>query len=202
MRFSMLIANRSHIAYRLCHQQGYSDMRVWATALARWETAYQPTRLSAQPAIQAGDELIEGLFAKITPEYLGFVQRRIPFRSLRNKVLLENIWIVSENEEPVGYVVANKNNAITQISIQLMRSGIDASEAVSAVVSEARTPYVQVSTSRPSDVDRLKRAGYWIIHPNWISFMMKPLTPEATLEEARRIFGIGSDRFLISELDI
>jgi hypothetical protein len=31
--------------------------------------------------------------------------------------------------------------------------------------------------------------------------MVKPLVPEVTAEDARRAFGIGTDRFLISWLD-
>lgn len=31
--------------------------------------------------------------------------------------------------------------------------------------------------------------------------MMKPLVSDVTVEDARRLFGIGSDRFLISWLD-
>jgi hypothetical protein len=31
--------------------------------------------------------------------------------------------------------------------------------------------------------------------------MVKPLVPEVTIEDTRRLFGMGSDRFLISWLD-
>jgi hypothetical protein len=31
--------------------------------------------------------------------------------------------------------------------------------------------------------------------------MVKPLIPEVTVEDARRLFGIGTDQFLISWLD-
>jgi hypothetical protein len=32
--------------------------------------------------------------------------------------------------------------------------------------------------------------------------MLKPLLPELTADDARRLFGIGTDRFLISWLDV
>ena len=37
---------------------------------------------------------------------------------------------------------------------------------------------------------------------SWGAFMIKPLTSQVTVEDARRLFGIGTDRFLISWLDL
>jgi hypothetical protein len=65
-----------------------------------------------------------------------------------------------------------------------------------------KAPYVQVGMSRPSDIASLKRAGWQVTYPNWASFMVKPLVPELTADDARRLFGIGTDRFLISWLDV
>ena len=87
------------------------------------------------------------------------------------------------------------------INIQILRMDINAVEAIAAVVSETKTPYVQVTMSRPCDIDGLRRAGWQVAHPNWGAFMAKPLSPDVTIEDARRLFGIGTDRFLISWLD-
>ena len=48
LRFSTLGTNRYRVAYKLYQQHGYENMGVLATALARWETAHQPTRLRAR----------------------------------------------------------------------------------------------------------------------------------------------------------
>ena len=74
-------------------------------------------------------------------------------------------------------------------------------EAVAAVVSEVKAPYVQVTMSRPSDIVSFQRAGWQVAHPTWGAFMVKPLLPEVTIGDARQLFGIGTDRFLISWLD-
>jgi hypothetical protein len=78
---------------------------------------------------------------------------------------------------------------------------IDAAEAVAAIVAHLNAPYVQVTLSRPSDIASLQRAGWLVAHPNWDAFMVKPLVPKLTSDDARRLFGIGTDRFLISWLD-
>lgn len=201
LRFSTLGTDRYRRAHRLYRQHGYVDMQVWATALARWETAHQPTRLRAQPSGPDGFALIETIFENIAREYLGFAWRPTPFARLRDKVNLDDIWIVSENTVHVGYVFARKNNSVLKIDVQLLRKDIDAAEAVAAVVSMSKAPYVQVTVSRPSDIASLKQAGYLVAHPNWGAFMVKPLVPKITVEDARRLFGIGTDRFLISWLD-
>lgn len=202
LRLSTLGTSRSGIAYRLYQKHGYVDMNVWATALARWEMAHQPTRLRSQPVGEGGYDFVERIFEDIAGDYLGFAWRHLPFARLRDKVNLENIWVVWANREPVGYVFASRENLMLKINIQILQKDIDASEAVAAVASNLQAPYVQVTMSRPSDIFNLQRAGWQVTYPNWASFMVKPLIPELTAEDARRLFGVGTDRFLISWLDV
>jgi GNAT superfamily N-acetyltransferase len=202
LRFSTLGTDRSRTAYKLYQKHGYVDMNVWATALARWETAHQPTRLRAQVPGPEGYDFIEGLFAEIASDYLGFAWRHIPFARLRDKISLEDIWVLWENKEPVGYVFAHREDLMLKITVQILQPHIDAAEAIAAVVSRLKAAYVQITLSRPSDIASLRSAGYQLAHPNWGAFMLKPLVPELTVEDARRLFAIGTDRFLISSLDV
>jgi GNAT superfamily N-acetyltransferase len=205
LRFSTLGTSRSGIAYRLYQKHGYMDMNVWATALARWEVAHQPTRLRAeraQPAGQEGYDFVEKIFEDVAGNYLGFSWRYKPFIRLRDRMSLDDIWIVRETDTPVGYIYARKEGPLLEIHIHLLRPDIDAAEAIAAVVSILQAPYVQVGMSRPSDIASFQRAGWQVTYPNWASFMVKPLVPELTADDARRLFGIGTDRFLISWLDV
>lgn len=202
LRFSTLGTSRSGAAYRLYQKFGYVDMNVWATALARWEVAHQPTRLRAQPTDQGGFDFVERIFQDLAGAYLGFAWRHTPFIRLRDKVDVEDIWVVWENRAPVGFVFANKNELLLKINLQILRADIDAAEAVAAVVSQLKASYVQVTLSRPADIASLRHAGWQVAHSNWEAFMVKPLFPELTTADARRLFGIGTDRFLISWLDV
>jgi len=201
LRFSTLGTDRYRVGYKLYRKHGYEDMNVWATALARWETAHQSTRLRAQPAGPAGYDFVEEVFEKIARDYLGFAWRHSPFIRLRDKVSLEDIWILWENDQSIGYALAHGNKTILNISNLLLRNGVDAAEAVAAVASGLKTSYVQVKVSRPIEMASLRRAGYQVAHPDWGAFMVKPLVPEVTVEDARRLLAIGTDRFLISWLD-
>ncbi len=121
---------------------------------------------------------------------------------LRDKVRLEDIWILWKNEQPVGYGLANSDKSFLYISDLLLERNIDAAQAVAAIAAEIKSPYVQVSINRPVDIASLQRTGYQIAHPNWAAFMVKPLVPEVTVDDARRLYGIGTDRFLVSWLDV
>jgi hypothetical protein len=87
-----------------------------------------------------------------------------------------------------------------RISLQILRPGI-AAEAIAAVASQRRAQYVQVTMSIPSDVERLQQNGWHLSYPTWDAFMVKPLVPGLTAEDARHLFRIGTDQFLISWLD-
>lgn len=160
LRFSTLGTSRSGVAYRLYQRHGYVDMHVWATALARWETAHQPTRLRVQPPGPEGFDFIEKLFENIAGSYLGFAWRHTPFVRLRDRVSLDEIWVVWENKAPVGYVFARVEGSLLKLSIQLLRYGVDVVEAIAAVVSRVKAPYLQVTLSRPSDIAGFQRAGW------------------------------------------
>jgi GNAT superfamily N-acetyltransferase len=202
LRFSTLGSNRYRVGYRLFQKHGYEDMNIWAMAFARWETAHKPTRLHAQFPDTKGYAVVEKIFNHIAGDYLGFAHRHTPFAPLRDKVNLKDIWVVWENTEPVGYLFASKKNRILNISLQLLRSDISVIEAVAAIVSQFKTSYVQVTISRPSDIASFQSAGWQVAHPTWDAFMVNPLVPEVTVEDAHRLFGIGTDRFLISWLDV
>ncbi|UCF26727.1 MAG: hypothetical protein JSW42_08670, partial [Chloroflexota bacterium] len=87
------------------------------------------------------------------------------------------------------------------ISNLVLQRNIDVAEATAAVAAELKSAYVQVKLSRPSEITSLRNAGYRVTHPTWDAFMVKPLVPEVTFEDAQERFGIGTDRFLISWLD-
>lgn len=202
LRFSTLGTNRYRVAYRLYQRHGYMDMQVLATALASWETAHQPTRLNAKPTGSEGYDFIESIYKDIAQNYLGFAWRHTPFATLRDKVSIEDLWVLWENNCPVGYALAHLDKNILNISSVLLCEGIDLAEAVAAVVTELKSAYVKVDVSQPVEITSLQCAGYQVAYPTWSAFMLKPLVPEVTFEDARQLFGIGTDRFLISWLDI
>lgn len=201
LRFSTLGTDRFRVAHGLYRKHGYVETGVWGTAMARWETAHQPTRLSAEPLGERGYDFVESVFTELSCGYLGFAWRYSPFARLR-RVALSDIWIIRDREDVLGYAFASLDQAVLSISNVVLRRGVDAAEAVAAVLAEIRAAYVQVKASRPVEIDSFRQAGYHVAHPTWDGFMVKPLVPDVTYEDARQLFGIGTDAFLISWLDV
>ena len=201
LRFSTLGTNRYRVGYKLYQRHGYEDIRVLATALARWETAHRPTRLRARPLGTEGYDLVEKIFQQAAGNYLGFAWRHTPFAPLRDKVNLGDVWILEKNNHSLGYALTHLSKSMLEISCLLTPDGIDTTEAVAAVVAHFQASYVKVKITRPVEVASLKRAGFQVAQPTWGAFMVKPLTPDVTVDDARKLFGIGTDRFLISWLD-
>lgn len=201
LRFSTLGTNRYHLAYKLYQKHGYEDMQILATAMARWETAHQPTRLKAQLPGPEGFDLIERIFQDVSSNYLGHAWRHTPFAPLRDKTNLEDMWVLWQNNSPVGYAHTYANKTMLNINNLLLYEGIDVTEAVAAVVAELKTLYVKVKVNRPVDILGLQCSGYKVAHPTPCAYMIKPLVTGMSIEEARTLFGIGTDRFLISWFD-
>jgi GNAT superfamily N-acetyltransferase len=201
LRFSTLGTDRFRTAHRLYRRHGYEETNILATALARWETAYQPTRLRAQPAAPEGYEFVEQVYYSLAEHYLGFSWRHSPFERLR-RVELSGIWILRESQRVVGYALTRIDRTMLHVTNFLLGPQVDAAEAIAALAAEVRSVYIQVKISRPVDIASLSRAGFHLAHPTWEGFMIKPLVPDAAFEDARRLFGIGTDRFLISWLDV
>jgi GNAT superfamily N-acetyltransferase len=201
LRFSTLNTDRYRLAHKLYRRLGYLDTNVWGTALSGWDTAHQPTRLRAEPAGPEGYEFAEQTFRELAADYLGFAWRHAPFARLR-QVSLQDIWILRENQRVVGYALTQGEPNVLAIRNLVLRPGIDPAEAVAAVVAEIRSTIVQVTVSRPVEASSLHQAGFHVARPSWSSFMIKPLVPGVSAEDAMRLFGIGTDRFMISWLDV
>jgi GNAT superfamily N-acetyltransferase len=202
LRFSTVGINRNQIAYQFYQQHGYEDTRILATAIGRWETGHKPTRLKAQQAGACGYDHIENLFKDISRNYLGFAWRHVPFTPLHDKFNLGDIWILSENDYPIGYALAHANKSILYICNLLLDDSFDVIEAVAAIVTEVKTQYVKVKISRPVEITGMQFSGFRVTHPTEHAYMIKPLIPEINHEYAKDLFGIGTDRFLISCLDV
>jgi GNAT superfamily N-acetyltransferase len=105
LRFSTLGTSRSGVGYNVYRRLGYEDTGVFATALARGETAHRPTPLYARPPGSEGYELVENIFQRGAINYLGFAWRYTPFAPLCDKVSLTDVCILEENRRPLGYAL-------------------------------------------------------------------------------------------------
>ena len=113
----------------------------------------------------------------------------------------DSLWLVWQGGKLVGYLVAQRHDEIVWVRDFLLRENTDVVSVMGTLIHKLNAAYIQVHTRRQANVDALHQAGYRIAQPNWSTFMMKPLVSGVTIDDARRLFAIGTDRFLISPLD-
>lgn len=201
LSFAVAFAKHQSSAYRLFVRMGYRELHWPGYAFARWGTAYQPTRLSAGLAGPGGYELVERLFSEIAGACLGFSRRPIPFPPLR-AADQRHIWVFRQAGEMVGYGLAQPDQSVLNVGQMVLKPGVNAAEAVSALAANLRVNFVQVEVNRPGEMDDLGRAGYRLVRPAGGVLMIRPLFPSQQVEDLGGLFAAGTDRFLFSLLDV
>ena len=106
-----------------------------------------------------------------------------------------------DDDTAVGCAIATVSESILNVSDLLVDDRINPASAVTAIARIANAEYIQARINHPAEQQGFQRAGYKIAQPAWGTFMVKPLTSDVTTEAARRLYGIGTERFLISWLD-
>ena len=204
LRFSTLGTSRYRGAYRLYRGQGYEDAASSVSALTRRSAARCDTRLQAERANPAQLSLADDIFRQAAAGKLGFARRHEPFIPAMieiGEVNANEVWLLLDGGKLIGYALARVVETVLRVSDLLLCEGIDAAEAIAAITHESSADYVRASVNRPSDIASLRRAGFQLALPDWSTFMIKPLTPDVTIEEARRLLGIGTNQFLMSWMD-
>jgi len=205
LRFSTLGTDRYRVAHKLYERLGYQDVFSSPSLIARRESLPETNVLRATPAGNENLSLADQLFEQIANGSLGFARRHrpfFPFLERRNYLRGEDLWIVWRGNEAVGYALAFLNTPVLRIANLLLFDGIDPLAAVAAVTHRTDAAYIQVTTDRLAHRDAFAQAGLLLATRTWGTFMVKPLVEELTVDDFRRLYGLGTDRFLISSMDI
>jgi len=205
LSFSTLGTGRHQVSHELYRKLGYEDVFSSPSAIARRETLPVETGLRAEQAGSDRLPLADHLFELIASSYLGFARRHkpfFPFLERRGYLSGQELWLIWRNKEPVGYAAAFLSHSVLRIASLLLYDLVDPVAAVAAVAQQVDAPYVRVKVDRPSDMKLFIKAGFQAAGASWGTFMVKPLAAGITVDEFRLLYGVGTDRFLISYMDI
>lgn len=205
LRFSTLGTGRYRLAHSLYLKHGYEDVFSSPSACIARRVLPRPVNLRAERAGPERLSLADHLFKQIAGEYLGFARRHLPFFSFldhRGYLSARDLWLIWRGHDLVGYVAAFNTKSVLTVANLLLYEEIDPVGAVSAVAHDLDFPYVQVRIDRPADIAYFAQAGFHVTHCDWGTFMVKPLALGATADDFRHRFGVGTDHFLISYMDV
>jgi GNAT superfamily N-acetyltransferase len=204
LRFSTLETSSHLGAHVLYLRQGYEDVATFTSALAERKTALRDTDLSAEHATKPQFHLAEDVFQEVAAGGLGFARRHDGFMTMlieTGEVDEDELWLISRQRKTVGYAVAKACEAVLVVSDLLLVDGEDAALAVSALARGSMTRYVRVIVGTIAHIASLRRADYRLATPSWSTFMIRPLLSDVTVGDANRLMGIGTERFVFSQLD-
>lgn len=205
LRFSTLGTSRHLAAYSLYQKKGYVDAHISGSTFARCDDVYRQRDLRAIQADASEWHLVDSLFNQISKQYLGFSRRHSPFIAMMvaaDDIGAKDIWIIQRGDQPVGYALAKQIDTVLSVYSILLKTGVEAAEAIAAIASQTNVTFVRVRVDHKRVATNLQKAGYPPVRDQWGVFMIKSLVPEVSSVAASRLLGIGSEKFLISQIDI
>ncbi|MBW7881384.1 MAG: GNAT family N-acetyltransferase [Caldilineaceae bacterium] len=205
LRFSTLGTSRHRVAHTLYKKHGYADVFAPVILLIQTPRLPSPGPLCVRRAENGQLNLADELFHQAAAGWLGFAWRHasfLPMLVATGELGAGSVWLVWQRNRAVGYILADAAPPLLTVHNILLVEETDAGAALAALAHELDTPYLQVRVDQPPMADSLRSALCPAEWASWSTFMVKPLTPEVTVEDARRLFGVDAQRFLCSAFDI
>ncbi|MCK6578267.1 MAG: GNAT family N-acetyltransferase [Anaerolineae bacterium] len=205
MRFSTLAADRQRMDHALYKKYGYEDVHAISSAIIASGALPHGTDLRAEQSGRERLSTADWLFEQISRNHLGFARRHLPFFSLLDQseaLSGQDLWLLWKNGQPVGYASAVASKSILKIADLLLFEGVDPVAAVAAIARELKVSYVCIRTDRSAHINAYLQAGFRLVVQDWGAFMVRPLVDGVCADDFRRLFAVGTDRFLISYLDV
>ncbi len=205
LRFSTLGTARHRGAYAFYRRQGYEDVFGAGFTFAHSDTVQQVTPLRAERAGMDTLYLAEDVFARVTAGRLGFSRRPRGYLAMlvaTGELPVDSVWLLWDGSELAGYALARNTESVLSVDDLLTADDGYTAGAIAAIVRETAATYVSLRINHPRMPASLGRAGYPPARSGWSTFMIKPLTPDLSVDDARALFGIGTERFLISPVDV
>ena len=205
LQFSTLGTSRHLAAYRLYQKLGYVDAHIVGSTLAKLEDVDTSSSLRVAQAVASEWHLVDSMFATISENNLGFTRRPPSFIAAMvaaNDIDPLDIWLIWREDDLVGYALARRVDTVLSVYSLLLETGVKAAEAVAAIANRIEVVFVRVRVDHESVAASLHQAGYPPVRERWGAFMVKSLIENVPEANVCQMLGIGSDRFLISQIDI
>ncbi|OGO31156.1 MAG: hypothetical protein A2Z16_07325 [Chloroflexi bacterium RBG_16_54_18] len=205
LHFSSLGTARHRGAHEFYLRQGYEGVFTPTSTFAHLRDIRQDTGLHAERAVPERLHLADTFYQGAAAGRLGFARRSRDYLAMTaatGDISAADVWLLWHGDELAGYALATISENILSVNSLLLNGGVEAWEAVAAIAKDRGVIYARARGDHPSVEAGLQSGGFPACLPGWASIMIKPLAPEFSLEQARRLLGVGTERFLISYIDV
>lgn len=184
-------------------------MGGFAFPLSHWDSLlpFVDNKLQARQATREDLPKTDALFRQVARGKIGFARRHEPFMStmveIGDVMSLDDLRVLWLDNDVVGYAVVRNSEDVFKVNDILLRDGTDSTAASAALLHESEAPYVQVTMNNHSPhLEDLRQANFRVSSSTWDVVMVRPLTDAMTADELRTAVGIGSDRYMMSWMDV
>lgn len=205
LSFSTLNTSRRLGAYALYRKLGYEEVFVSKILFARRDELDLHTSLVAGPINASDYYLFDAIFNQASRTRFGFACRQSGFMEVilaHGDVSADNLWLLYKGDQPAGYAFARQATDLLKIDNLLLLDGMDPVEAVAALLDVFDCSDVWLWVEQLDLSRRLQEAGLPAVFPGWGTFMVKALSDDANVDDARKRMQTDTDRFLISMFDV
>jgi len=206
LRFATLGTARHRGAYTLYRRHEYQDLFSPLTVFAS-RTAFTAAnaKMRAERAGQRHLHLADELYQRNATGRLGFSRRQEDFLvtvAATGEINQDNLWLFWEEDNPTGYAIARMVDSVLIVDTLVLSAGASEAAAIASLMKVLPASFLQIRIDLPSSPDNLRQAGFPAGRRAWSTLMIKPLLPGVTVDEARVLFGIGKELFMVSLLDV
>jgi GNAT superfamily N-acetyltransferase len=208
LRFSVLGTSRHWVAHPFYRRHGYQEIAGFASALNHRDSllSYE-NKLQVKQATRENLDETDALFHQIAIGKIGFARRHDPFMSMMvdigDAMGIDDLRLLWLDDDLVGYAVVRPSETMFKIDDILLRDDTSIMVATAALLRETQASYVQITMNNHSPhLEALRQAGFRVTSSTWDVVMARSLTNEMHTDDLRRFAGIGSNRYLMSWMDV
>lgn len=202
IRYSFLGTGKSLIAYNLYRKFGYSDFTIFKRGMMKCQN-----RASGGITLKTkvDNDIILDLFYEYSKEHLGFVKRPKNFLEVRKAwswFQYELVGIFYEDETPVGYIIASKEDKILKLWELCCPIKEDLKRCISVLGSNLGVEQIVINlVDRLVNEEQFIKSGFNIFDESWGILMVKDLKGDCLVKDIQKIYGIDESNFHMTIMD-
>jgi GNAT superfamily N-acetyltransferase len=202
IRYSFLGTGKSMVAYDLYRKLGYNDFTIFKRGMMKCQDKGS-SGIKLKP--KADIETIVNLFYEYSKDHLGFVKRPKNFLEVRKAwswFQYDLVGIFYEDERPLGYMIASKENKILKLWELCCPAKEDLKRCLSVLGTKFHVDHIVINlVDRFVDEEQLIKSGFNIFDESWGILMAKDLKGKASAKNIQKIYGIDQNKFHMTIMD-
>jgi GNAT superfamily N-acetyltransferase len=202
IRYSFLGTGKSMVAYDLYRKFGYNDFTIFKRGMMKCQNKASG---GITLKIKKDSDIIADLFYEYSKGHLGFVKRPKNFLDVRSAwswFQYDLVGIFYDDETPVGYVVASKEDKILKLWELCCPKKENLKKCISVLGTKFEVEHIVMDlVDRCVDEEEFIKLGFNIFDESWGILMVKDLKGVDSVRDIQKIYGIDHSNFHMTIMD-